>query len=618
MNRILILIISFFALNFSLLADDISFTAKAPNKVGINQTFTVQYSVNRQGSNIKLGNYSNFKFINGPSTSSSYSSQFINGNLTQSSTFTYTYTFQATALGNYSIGGATITIDGKQYTSNSVNIEVQSEPVQTQASRRQSSAYDPWADFWGEDQGQQKQPAVNEAPKEISHEDLFVRFNINKTNVYKGEPIVANLKLYTRVDLSGIENIIYPSFNSFYAEDLETAKQINFTREIVNGQTYNVALLKSYVLYPRIAGTATIEPCEIDIQVRQASSRNFFFTQYENIKKTIKSPEIKINVKNLPQGSDIFTGGIGSFDIKLSQTHDTVNVNEAVSFTFTINGTGNFNMIESPKIVWSKEFEVYEPTVNQKTSITNQGQTGSKSWEYTVIPRYPGIYKLGKLNFQYFDLNTQQYKTLTTKDIVLAVRKDANDTQFSSKSYSYDQRKVEYIGDENIRFIKTKNIKLNKTQKPIVDNSYFFAFYIIPLTIFIILVIFLRKIIKENSDIAAMKVKKAGKTSRTKLKKARKYLVQNNHKEFYKEISSALWSYAGNRLRIDIAKLNKDIITEKMINQNIDIETINKFINIIDHCEFSNFAPNTQEHKNLENIYTDAVNIIDQLEQKIK
>lgn len=614
MKKIL-LIIAAALLSFLAIAQDVSFTATGPAKVGVGQNFQVQYKVNAKGSNIKLGDYSGLKFVNGPSTSSSTNTQIANGSVSTSVSYGYTYVFQAQNTGKFTISAASITVDGKQYSSNPVTIEVQKDPVQTQNNRRQNY-YDPFADFYN-----QQQPQVNNTPKEITNEDLFIRVTPDKTTVYKGEPINIVVKLYTKVDLTGVDDIKFPSFDSFYVEELEAATRLNFSRETYNGVTYNVALIRRYLLYPRVTGNVTIEPCEVNCQVRQPVSGGNnvyaqFFSYYENVERRIKSSAINVTVKSLPAAPDAFTGAIGKFTVKMVQNEDTVNVNDAVSFKFTVSGTGNFNMIECPDIVWPKEFEVYEPVASQNLSSSTTGTSGSKTWEFTVIPRYPGKFKLGKLNFVYFDSASKQYKTLTTDEINLAVRKDANDTNFGETDYNYSQKTVEYIGNEDIRFAKKDNLNLVKNYKPLSSKGYVWIFYLLPLLIFTTIAVLLRKKIKEKADIAALKVKMAGKTSRIRLKKARKLMQQNNKAGFYKEIINALWGYASDRFAVPVSELSKDKIVQVFANSNIDSELSNKFIALIDKCEFAHFAPSSPEF-GFETIYNEAVEIIEKLEQKI-
>ena len=51
--------------------------------------------------------------------------------------------------------------------------------------------------------------------------DIFVNLSLNRKEVYLGEHIVATVKIYTKVNLSGINEIKYPSFNGFLKSDID-------------------------------------------------------------------------------------------------------------------------------------------------------------------------------------------------------------------------------------------------------------------------------------------------------------------------------------------------------------------------------------------------------------
>lgn len=588
-------------------AENVKFIASAPTIVGVGQSFQVKYTLNSKGSNIKLSDYPNFKFVNGPSIGTSHSTHFANGKSTTTYTYTYTYVLQAKEVGTFTIPAAKVTIDGKEYTSNTPSITVQKDPVQNN-SNRNAQNYDPWADFYNM-MGYNTNNS-NTQPKEITNEDLFLRIVVDKTSLYKGERITAVLKIYTKVDILGYEANKLPAFDSFYAENISSNERPQVVDETYNGQNYKSVELARYILYPRVTGDVVIEACNIKCQYRQINGR-----YYQNAIKNLITPEIKIKVNNLPSAPDSFTGAVGSFNISLEKSGDTVLVNDAVSIKFTIKGSGNFNMIETPKISWPKEFEVYEPQASD--NINTNGINGSKTWEYTIIPRYPGIFDLGKISFTYFDTNTKQYKTLQTKDISLAVKKDANDTDFGENSYNNSQTNVEYIGEDDIVFVNHDDLNLKKNYVPLIKNGLYGFYFSIPLILFIIVVIILRKKIKENANIAAMREKKAGKVSMKRLKKARKLMTNNQKEEFYKEIISALWGYSSDKLNIQAADLTKDRIIKELESKNVSNDNILNLITVIDKCEYAHFAPDSQETE-LTYVYKETVEVIENLEQTIR
>lgn len=81
----------------------------------------------------------------------------------------------------------------------------------------------------------------------------MLRLTLSRRNVYKGEPIRATLKLYSRVNVVGSEGAKMPTFNGFWSQELET-EQGPF-RETVGGKVYEAYNIAEYLLYPQQNGT---------------------------------------------------------------------------------------------------------------------------------------------------------------------------------------------------------------------------------------------------------------------------------------------------------------------------------------------------------------------------
>lgn len=609
MKKILILLITFFfAQNYY--SQEI--TVSYPAKIGLGQAFTLQFSVNKQGSNPQIRKNNNFSINNGPSTSTSTNISMINGSVNKTITNSYSYTVTANSVGTHTLPTFTINVDGKTISSPTKTIEVQKDPVQNNNRRQQQ--YDPFSFFEdpfdnGTQQPQQQQKTKN------TDDDMFIRVFLSKTDAYKGEAVTATIKLFTTADITGIEDFKVPSFDDFFAQEMETPQNISFSRETFNNKSYYTAVLKKYILYPRVTGKAKIEKSQLDCVVREIVQRGWF-ANYESAKRTAFSNETYINVKPLPANDPSnFNGAVGNFTLSIEKNEDTVSINDAVTLKVILKGNGNFNMVELPKIKLPEEFEIYEPEIKNNTTVGTNGLTGTKVWEYTIIPRYPGNFSFGKMSFSYFDLNSRSYKTIKINDLTLFVKKSSSE---KDDNFSYSpQKNIEFIAGEDIAFIKKGNLNLDYLFIPLVFKPYYFLFYLIPLLAFLTMVILLRKKIKENSDIAKVKAKKASKISKKRLKKAAVYMKNNEKTEFYKEVIKTLWGYVADKLNIPQVELNRQNVILKLQEKNIDEITINKFISVIEKCEYAHFAPASNELE-LSYIYKETTTIIEELEQKIK
>jgi hypothetical protein len=123
--------------------------------------------------------------------------------------------------------------------------------------------------------------------------------------------------------------------------------------------------------------------------------------------------------------------------------------------------------------------------------------------------------------------------------------------------------------------------------------------------------------IKNNADVIGTKNRRAGKTSRKRLKKAAEFLKQNQKDAFYVEILSALWGYLSDKLAIPASDLSRENVSEKFAAKGINEEVSNQVIEVLDTCEFEHYAPETMSRP-MDEVYAMAAQAIETLEVTIK
>ncbi len=587
--------------------DDVKFEAKAKSVVEAGENFYLQYEMNKKGKNLNLPDMSPFRVLSGPSQQTSSSTSIINGEVSHSYTFRYTYVVKAPETGTYELPPATVNIDGKSYKSNKLTINVvESANTQTQSSRGRSSNIS------------NRQPGRSNATQ---GEKPFARVHVNKTTAYQGEPIYARLKLYLPDrNLAGFRDISFPEFNGFWSEDFNMPEQIQLKTENYSGKNYWVAELASWILYPQQSGKLTIEGGQYDIVMRErvsgGQSRSVFdsfFGHYENVEKTLTSPPVNFNIKALPSGKPAgFTGGIGNFSVSSEISHDSIDVNDAFSIRIRISGTGNLNLLNPPELELPDVFEMYDPEVESDYKQTINGSQGSIEYVYTIIPRYPDDYTLPGVKIAWFNPAARTYQTYQSENFRIHVRrtKDYDESETLKKT---EKDKPDLISTD-IRFLK--DIHAYKQPVAVVFNTkVFWLFYIVPLLVLIIIVVLRRKQIKERANITKQRNKKANKIAMRRLKKA-KSLMKNEDKDFYNETIKALWGYVADKLDMKTSMLSRENVSGALQEENIQEDLIDNLLDIIDECEYAHFAPAADDTEK-QRIYSDAVSLITKLEQKL-
>ncbi|HPR32607.1 MAG TPA: BatD family protein [Prolixibacteraceae bacterium] len=588
----------------SSLANDIRFTMSAPEIVASGEQFSLTLSLNASGQDLRMPDIPDFDILMGPSVSQSRSFRSENGRMTQTVDYSYTFILRGTKEGTFTIPPATIKSGKEIYQSNSISIKV--------IQGRQPAA--------GTPQGQPGTATPQATrPASASDEELFIRYEADKKNVYKGEMIAIRFKLYSRVALSVVDQTL-PSFEGFWTQDIELPQGNPApVREAVDGIIYNVYTLQKKIIIPQQTGTLYIEPAEMifDVQKRVARQSIFddFFGSYQNIRTSVKSKRVAIQVKELPAAPAGFTGAVGKFSLSSDIDKTSITTNEAITLDVTVNGSGNLKHINPIGFSFPADFEVYEPKTSYNYKASDNGIIGNTRFEQVVIPRYAGDFTIPSQKFIYFDPSVVEYKTLTTKQFDIHVEKGTDD-QSATVMSSISKENVRFIG-KDVRFIKQDHRKLNHKNQLFFGSLPFYLGYAGLLLVFIVLVLLQQKRLRENADAALMRNKKASKMARKHLKAAATCVRNQNKDEFFDALLRAFWGYLSDKLTIPLSGLNRENVTETLQQYSVDEATIALFLQLVDTCEMARFAP-ASANEEISELYRKGEQLISKLEKQIR
>ncbi len=373
MKKLIISILSIFLLSVVyVFGQDVQFTGSAKNVVRIGERFNLIYNLNAEGNNFRGPEFKNFQVLSGPHTSQSSSVQIINGKVSRSVDYTYTYVLTASEEGIFEIPEAQVNVDGEIFTSTAVKIQVIKGATSQPAQQGTTS----------------KQKSTSGADDDYS-DDVFITVTASKRNPMQGEQIILTYKLYYRINISAPEFNKEPSFKGFWKNDLNQDRKsyVQYT-ENYNGQQYNVAELKKFALFPQRSGKIIIEGadaiCQAQVRAQtQQKSRdplfdNFFndpfFNRYQTIEIPLTINPITINVSPLPttnRPAD-FNGAVGNFEFKSTIDKTELKANEAITLKFIVNGTGNIELVDKVDVVFPPDFEVYDPKVSKNINTIKQ------------------------------------------------------------------------------------------------------------------------------------------------------------------------------------------------------------------------------------------------------
>ncbi len=612
MKRFLFFVIGIFTALLSVTADDVTFTTSAPSVVEAGDKFRVQFTLNTQDAqNFSAPDFKGFEVIYGPSASTSSSIQIINGNTSHKSSVTYTFVLLCDNAGTYTIQPASIQVGGKTVKSQAVKVKVL--PIGQGGSSNQGTGN-------SSARGRQSSRPVTTGTN-VSTKDLFMTATASRTHVFEQEAILLTYKIYTLVNLTQLDGKL-PTLDGFQIQEIPLPRNKEFQLETYNGRNYHTVVWSQYVLFPQKSGDLVIPSITYEGVVVQPN-RNIdpidaFFNGVSGmmeLKKKITTPSLTIHVSPLPPKPANFSGAVGQFNVSSSVNSADVKTNDAIDLKIDVNGAGNMKLINTPDVKFPTGFETYDAKVNDKFSLTRNGLSGTKQFEYLAVPRHAGKYTIPEVEFVYFDTSAKTYKTLRTESYTIDVAKGEGDSKQAVADFTNGQQDVKQL-NQDIRYIKLGKVDLRNDAGEFFGSWKYLMCYVVPLLVFVLCMFLGRRHLKENANIAKRRGKKANKVALKRMKVAASFLADKKQNEFYDEVLKALWGYIADKLNIQQERLNKDNINGELKSKGVEQPLIDEFIKALNDCEFARYAPG-DANEAMETVYDNSVSIIGKIENSI-
>ena len=568
--------------------NSVSFEAILSKKsLGINEKLRVDFKMNKDGDNFTPPNFTGFKVIGGPNQS--VSNMWVNGKRTFSKI--YSYFLSPIKKGSVTIGQATIEIDNKIY---------KTLPVKISVSESVSISKDP------------------SDPNYVVNENLHLVAEVSNISPFLNEGISIIYKLYysPQINVTNVGEIETPEFENFWSQNIKIPR-LQIERGSYKGDNYNFVTWKKIVLYPQKSGKLEVLPLSLDVSVDVPTNRRDFFGNriYNQVSKKVTAGKRSINVKVLPLNSpESFNGAVGKFDIKLKTNKTELNASESLQATVKVSGNGNLKLFSTPSIKVPSSLEKYDPEYNEKVSTNLTGMKGFISNTYTLVPQFQGKYPIKPVEFTFFNPKSNKYETIYSDEIIINVLEGPLSFQEKNINSSSTTKSKNILPSINqFKFIKTDSDLVKINSKPFIYSLSFYLILIFPVLAILLLVIFFKSNNITSSKLKESKSRRANKLAKKYLSDARKNL--ENKDMFYVALEKALHNFLKSKLFIETSDYSKEKISKLLYSKDIEKESLELFIKLIENCEFARFTP-ASEFK-INNDYENAVKVITKIDKEI-
>lgn len=585
----------------------------APLTVALGKPFSVEFTLNAapDENTFRAPSFEGFDLLAGPAVARGSSVSFINGKMSKSEQYTYTFVLLPKTAGNVTIGAAEARVDGELLRSQPQPVEVVDEGG---AAPQGADARRP--------EREERQTAADR----VAEDDVLLRAVVSKRTVYKNEPLHVTYKLYTRVPFVDYSFEAAPAFNGFWAQDLTRKRNnVQSNRETFNGKVYETYVLGDWLLYPQQAGTLAIEPMGMTVVAQivvQSRNRDPFFGgghEVYNVPRKVRSQPMSVTVKPLPAGAPAgFSGAVGDFRLETVPPDGRLAANSGATYTVRISGSGNLTFVQAPTLTLPGSFEQYNVKTTESINASAAGITGYRQFEYPFIARAEGDYEIAPVLFSYFDPVHGEYRTLSSKAVPVEVLPDAKGGSTEAvvlQGRGLSKEEVKLLG-EDIRFIKLGAAQLGPERRPLLFSGLYWGLLVLIAAFFGGLYVLLRRRIRESQNIVLVRGRRANKVALQRFRAARRYMETQDRHAFYEEMLRALWGYMGDKFNIPVANLTKENVREELHKRGIPQEESQRFTAIITRCDEAQYAPAAST--SMQEVYTEGVELISEIESRIK
>ncbi|MDO5608406.1 MAG: BatD family protein [Capnocytophaga sp.] len=586
LKQLIIVFIGLLTHGASVAQDAVKFTAEvSKNRLGVNERIRIDFEMNEDGDNFVPPSFEGFEVVMGPTQSVSRS--IING--VRSFSKSYGFVLQPTAKGNFTIGAASIEINGKIYKTNPIKITV-GEAVSN--------------------------PSMDKTADDIVDDNIFLVAEISKTNPYINEGISIIYRLYigSQVGLSDLKMVTNPKYPDFWNHELPI-QRYEIEECTYQGKSFRCIVVKQVVLYPQKSGTIELEALTLDLLLQVPTQQRDFFGRplVTQASKRVVAGKRNLQVRPLPeQGKpDNFTGAVGKFTFDVTTSKSELKGGESLQAKVEINGEGNLKLFDIPKLTFPSSLEVYDPEQTDQISTSLSGMKGNITQSYTVVPQYKGKYPVPSVSFSYFDPTTSTYHSIQSNELLIDVTEGTVNSQSAD---AYVSRQSVQTQGKQFRFLQlTPN--LQPINQPLFFGSTaYYLWLFLPLLIIPIVVLTWRAKKLREGDLEGNRIRQANRLAKKYLGDAKRKL--NDQNTFYEALERALHNYLKAKLKIETSELSKEKIMELLQQKHVKEQSVNEFITLLGNCEMARYSTHTPS--SMENDYQRAVTILSDLDKQIK
>lgn len=361
----------------------------------------------------------------GPSIGTSHQVSIVNGRVQRSVGINATWQLTPTKEGEYTIGPASVVLEGQTLRSNTVRLTVVAKgTLPRNPARRRGLPFDDdllpgfpggGRSLFDDLFGTPGWHAPPQAPPEYQLDRApdpaaFLRAVAKPRSVVVGQQVTLEIFAYGGLGRFNESpgQTREPRTQDFYAVPLrEPGQRQQLYPVTIDGREYLAVKMRELALFPLKSGELTVGPMQMGFY----GSR--YLTGRNQLGLLRQSNELRIKVSDPPiagRPSNYRIGDVGDFTLRAEVSNRELRAGESISVEAQISGHGNFPLeLDLPQ---QNGVEWLQPTAREAIAPDEGGRiAGTKTFTYIVKLTEPGNIDLGAIKLPFYHPPSASYRT---------------------------------------------------------------------------------------------------------------------------------------------------------------------------------------------------------------
>ncbi|MGB8332598.1 MAG: BatD family protein [Polyangiales bacterium] len=493
------------------------------------------------------------------------------------------YVLQPTLAGSYEFAPAVAKVDGKVYRSAPLTLIV--HPVAGDANQGTDTPIAP------------DQAVESELTGAAYDEQAFLRTVVEPEEVYVGQQVNVTVYLYTRLRLSP-QTVVpgKPAMDGFWVHE-DPITNLQPQTASVKGEYYRVYVLQRSAAFPQRSGELSIGAPKVTFDVGPGS----LFDAPERVQRV--GVPIPVKVRPLPQPGPA-DAVVGRYTVNAWLDRTVAVTGDAVTLRVDATGLGNVQdlRIDLPPIVGVRTLQ---PAIRDQQQFQDGKLSGTRSWEWILIPEAPGEHTIRPIIVDFFDPEAKAYGVATTPVLTFT----------ASGSVSRSRTAIEPVdarpapGAAAFGPIRVYSA-LTRGETPVRGRSWFPWLLAFPPVLFFFVLL--------GAAVARRRERRSattGAVQRRLIRNADSALHANDPRRFYDRIVASITHALDARLGEPVSSLPHAELRTRLLAQGFDDDLVQRVINELEGADFARFAASGVSKDEMERCLKRTVTIVERTQR---